>query len=188
MPNRESDKGCCNKKRHIGNDFVIVVYNDSGEEYKLGTIKVHTQSEWCLNRTSALKPILYFSFIRGSLTLLKLLLNRSTMNAIWWLSSAAKVSRRLRPLSFRLLIPLTSSSCSSPSDLEGLVDTTVTKIVSDRNLPLLVRQMALHANVRPVLFLLKYPRVYKVLRALLLPADGLFGASIQSQPFWCIRF
>lgn len=41
MPNRESDKGCCNKKRHIGNDFVIVVYNDSGEEYKLGTIKVH---------------------------------------------------------------------------------------------------------------------------------------------------
>ncbi|KAG9337417.1 hypothetical protein JZ751_028838 [Albula glossodonta] len=24
MPNRESDKGCCDKKRHIGNDFVIV--------------------------------------------------------------------------------------------------------------------------------------------------------------------
>lgn len=40
MPNRESDKGCCDKKRHIGNDFVMVVYNDSGEEYKLGTIKV----------------------------------------------------------------------------------------------------------------------------------------------------
>uniref|UniRef100_A0A673HZA2 Tuberin n=1 Tax=Sinocyclocheilus rhinocerous TaxID=307959 RepID=A0A673HZA2_9TELE len=39
MPNRESDKGCCNKKRHIGNDFVVVVYNNSGEEYKLGTIK-----------------------------------------------------------------------------------------------------------------------------------------------------
>ena len=33
------------------------------------------------------------------------------------------------------------------SDLEGLVDTSVAKIVSDRNLPLLVRQMALHANV-----------------------------------------
>lgn len=46
MPNRESDKGCCNKKRHIGNDFVMVVYNDSGEEYKLGTIKVdaHTST------------------------------------------------------------------------------------------------------------------------------------------------
>ena len=43
MPDREGDKSCCNKKRHIGNDFVVVVYNDSGEEYKLGTIKVrHT--------------------------------------------------------------------------------------------------------------------------------------------------
>lgn len=40
MPNRESDRSCCNKKRHIGNDFVVVVYNDSGEEYKLGTIRV----------------------------------------------------------------------------------------------------------------------------------------------------
>lgn len=44
MPNRESDKGCCNKKRHIGNDFVMVVYNDSGEEYKLGTIKVNAHA------------------------------------------------------------------------------------------------------------------------------------------------
>lgn len=44
MPNRESDKGCCNKKRHIGNDFVMVVYNDSGEEYKLGTIKVNAHT------------------------------------------------------------------------------------------------------------------------------------------------
>lgn len=40
------------------------------------------------------------------------------------------------------------------SDLEGLVDTSVAKIVSDRNLPLLVRQMALHANVRPLVFCL----------------------------------
>lgn len=51
MPNRESDKGCCNKKRHIGNDFVMVVYNDSGEDYKLGTIKVRTLkpggAAWC---------------------------------------------------------------------------------------------------------------------------------------------
>lgn len=50
MPNRESDKGCCNKKRHIGNDFVMVVYNDSGEEYKLGTIKVnaHAHTHRCV--------------------------------------------------------------------------------------------------------------------------------------------
>ncbi|TNM85420.1 hypothetical protein fugu_007691 [Takifugu bimaculatus] len=97
MPNRESDKGCCNKKRHIGNDFVIVVYNDSGEEYKLGTIKGQ------------------FNFVEVI----------------------------IKPLDYEC--NLVTLQCRK--DLEGLVDTTVTKIVSDRNLPLLVRQMALHANM-----------------------------------------
>ncbi|XP_068585001.1 LOW QUALITY PROTEIN: tuberin [Cebidichthys violaceus] len=97
MPNKESDKGCCNKKRHIGNDFVMVVYNDSGEEYKLGTIKGQ------------------FNFVEVI----------------------------IKPLDFECnLVTL-----QGRKDLEGLVDTTVAKIVSDRNLPLLVRQMALHANM-----------------------------------------
>uniref|UniRef100_A0A8B9HRP2 Tuberin n=1 Tax=Astyanax mexicanus TaxID=7994 RepID=A0A8B9HRP2_ASTMX len=97
MPNRESDKSCCNKKRHIGNDFVVVVYNDSGEEYKLGTIK-------------------------GQFNFVEVL---------------------IKPLDFES--NLVTLQCRR--DLEGLVDTTVAKIVSDQNLPLLVRQMALHANV-----------------------------------------
>ncbi|KAM3624112.1 uncharacterized protein V6R79_019116 [Siganus canaliculatus] len=97
MPNRESDKGCCNKKRHIGNDFVIVVYNDSAEEYKLGTIKGQ------------------FNFVEVV----------------------------IKPLDYEC--NLVTLQCRK--DLEGLVDTSVSKIVSDRNLPLLVRQMALHANM-----------------------------------------
>ncbi|KAI4888096.1 hypothetical protein NFI96_017162 [Prochilodus magdalenae] len=97
MPNRESDKSCCNKKRHIGNDFVVVVYNDSGEEYKLGTIK-------------------------GQFNFVEVL---------------------IKPLDYES--NLVTLQCRR--DLEGLVDTTVAKIVSDRNLPLLVRQMALHANM-----------------------------------------
>uniref|UniRef100_A0A8C2KZ71 Tuberin n=1 Tax=Cyprinus carpio TaxID=7962 RepID=A0A8C2KZ71_CYPCA len=101
MPNRESDKGCCNKKRHIGNDFVVVVYNDSGEEYKLGTIK-------------------------GQFNFVEVL---------------------IKPLDYES--NLVTLQCRK--DLEGLVDTSVAKIVSDRNLPLLVRQMALHANVRHLL-------------------------------------
>ena len=41
MPsNLEADPSCSNKKLHIGNDFVTIVYNDSGAEYKFGTIKV----------------------------------------------------------------------------------------------------------------------------------------------------
>uniref|UniRef100_A0A665U9V9 Tuberin n=1 Tax=Echeneis naucrates TaxID=173247 RepID=A0A665U9V9_ECHNA len=97
MPNRESDKGCCNKKRHIGNDFVMVVYNDSGEDYKLGTIKGQ------------------FNFVEVI----------------------------IKPLDYEC--NLVTLQCRK--DLEGLVDTSVAKIVSDRNLPLLVRQMALHANM-----------------------------------------
>lgn len=97
MPNRESDRGCCNKKRHIGNDFVMVVYNDSGEDYKLGTIKGQ------------------FNFVEVI----------------------------IKPLDYEC--NLVTLQCRK--DLEGLVDTTVAKIVSDRNLPLLVRQMALHANM-----------------------------------------
>lgn len=40
MPNKESDPNCTAKKLHIGNDFVSIVYNESGQKYKLGTIKV----------------------------------------------------------------------------------------------------------------------------------------------------
>lgn len=74
------------------------------------------------------------------------------MNVTWSHSSAAKVSQSLCflwscSLPRHVLFYFYSSSCALFSDLEGLVDTTVAKIVSDRNLPLLVRQMALHANV-----------------------------------------
>uniref|UniRef100_A0A1E1XEJ7 Putative tuberin n=1 Tax=Amblyomma aureolatum TaxID=187763 RepID=A0A1E1XEJ7_9ACAR len=39
MPNVDSDRLRGNKKRHIGNDFVHIVYNDSGEPYDLATIR-----------------------------------------------------------------------------------------------------------------------------------------------------
>lgn len=47
--------------------------------------------------------------------------------------------------------------------MEGLVDTSVAKIISDKNLPFVARQMALHANVstpssrRPGFQLLPWP-------------------------------
>ncbi|XP_038677007.1 tuberin isoform X2 [Scyliorhinus canicula] len=97
MPNRESDKACCNKKRHIGNDYVVVIYKDTEEEYKLGTIK-------------------------GQFNFVEII---------------------IKPLDFGSnLVTL-----QARKDMEGLVDTSVARIVSDKNLPLLVRQMALHANM-----------------------------------------
>lgn len=39
MPNHRHDPNCNEKKKHIGNDFVSIVYNESGEPYNLKTIK-----------------------------------------------------------------------------------------------------------------------------------------------------
>lgn len=36
----ESDPNCNEKKKYIGNDFATIVYNESGEDYSLNTIKV----------------------------------------------------------------------------------------------------------------------------------------------------
>lgn len=35
-----NDPSCLNKKRHIGNDFVTIVYNDSGKPYNVQAIRV----------------------------------------------------------------------------------------------------------------------------------------------------
>lgn len=40
MPNKETDTNCNNKKKHIGNDHVTIVYNESKEEYDPKTLKV----------------------------------------------------------------------------------------------------------------------------------------------------
>ena len=40
MPNVESDLHYNNKKLHIGNNFVTIIYNNSGKPYQFGTIKV----------------------------------------------------------------------------------------------------------------------------------------------------
>lgn len=39
MPTKESDPNCNGKKRHIGNNYVTIVYNESGHPYNINTIK-----------------------------------------------------------------------------------------------------------------------------------------------------
>ncbi|EIW76707.1 hypothetical protein CONPUDRAFT_110361 [Coniophora puteana RWD-64-598 SS2] len=43
MPSREGDEHCVNKKRHIGNDYVRIVWNDSGEPYRFDTLATQFQ-------------------------------------------------------------------------------------------------------------------------------------------------
>ena len=51
MPNRKGDPNCTFKKLHIGNDYVTIVYNDSGEDFKLGTLSVRLNQTWDCVRT-----------------------------------------------------------------------------------------------------------------------------------------
>ncbi|XP_066496483.1 tuberin isoform X3 [Tiliqua scincoides] len=97
MPTKDLDKYRCDKKRHLGNDFVSIIYNDSGEDFRLGTIKGQ------------------FNFVHVV----------------------------IKPLEYNC--NLLTLQCRK--DMEGLVDTSVVKIVSDRNLSFVARQMALHANM-----------------------------------------
>ncbi|XP_054991382.1 tuberin isoform X2 [Sorex araneus] len=97
MPTKDGDRHRCDKKRHLGNDFVSIVYNDSGEDFKLGTIRGQ------------------FNFVHVIIT----------------------------PLDYEC--NLVTLQCRK--DMEGLVDTSMAKIVSDRNLSFVARQMALHANM-----------------------------------------
>lgn len=39
MPTRDSDPNCGEKKKHIGNDYVMIIYNESGQEYDPSTIR-----------------------------------------------------------------------------------------------------------------------------------------------------
>ena len=43
MPTLENDPNCHNKMAHIGNDFISIVYNNSGEKFDITTIKVSTK-------------------------------------------------------------------------------------------------------------------------------------------------
>ena len=40
MPNKPSDPSGNDKKRHIGNDYVAIIYNNSGEDFDISTLKV----------------------------------------------------------------------------------------------------------------------------------------------------
>jgi len=100
MPNKENDPRCDKKKRHIGNDYVSIIYNNAGDsqEYKISTVKAA------------------FMFACVVITPLD--------------QGSNRVEIQCRP--------------ELEEPLEHIRDP---KIVSDRNLAVLVRQVALHCNL-----------------------------------------
>ncbi|XP_049853714.1 tuberin isoform X1 [Schistocerca gregaria] len=97
MPVKESEPLCNSKKMHIGNDYVTIVYNESGEEYNIQTLKGQFNYA-CV----VIEPLSH---------------------------GANQVTVKTR------------------EDLSEHIGHSEPKIVSDQNLAILARQLALHANL-----------------------------------------
>ncbi|GAB6025853.1 hypothetical protein CHUAL_011832 [Chamberlinius hualienensis] len=97
MPTKVKDPSCNEKKRHIGNDFVSIIYNNSGQDYNMHTIK---------------GQFIYACVVIQPLD-----------------CESNLVTVKTKP------------------ELSSLLGSCDAKIVSDSNLAVLVRQLALYANL-----------------------------------------
>lgn len=122
MPNKDLDPHCNEKKKHIGNDFVTIVYNESGEDYNINTIKVSFS-----DYSSGKDPNFVVLLLQGQFNYACVVVQPIELN-----------SNRVFVL--------------AKADIAETVCHSEPKIVSDNSAPLLARQLALHANVSSFFF------------------------------------
>lgn len=67
MPNAADDEYCVNKKRHIGNDYVRIVWNDGGRPYKFDTLATQFQFLNIVIEPHSLGAIAAFSNFRSAI-------------------------------------------------------------------------------------------------------------------------
>lgn len=124
MPNKESDPNGNAKKAHIGNDYVTIVYNESGEEYNIQTVKVITlRDEMIFKIVIAITRNFFFKFLQGQFNYANVIIQPLD-------HATNKVVVKVR------------------DELADQIGHSEQKIVSDQNLAILARQLALHANVQ----------------------------------------
>ena len=167
MPTRDSDPGCNSKKMHIGNDFVTIVYNDSQQAVKFGRIKVRypfapkykkTQVWRTGSREPSISRFLFFSFLFFSFLFFSFLffpfffpIKFPGICTIYYVLSFS--FRRQGQFNFAevLIKPLDNASnmvtVRFKDELKELLSDTGTRVISDNNLPRLVRQLVVHINV-----------------------------------------
>ena len=142
MPNAADDEYCVYKKRHIGNDYVRIVWNDGGRPYKFDTLTTQFQFLNIVIEPHSLGAIAAFSNFRSA-------------------ASASPADVKLSPLQSPLLGPssgLGAGTGTPPHEAEneyfkvtvqradGMKDFTPVgcfKLISAEKLPLLVRQLTL---------------------------------------------
>ncbi|KAF8556741.1 hypothetical protein OG21DRAFT_1436438 [Imleria badia] len=141
MPNDADDEYCVNKKRHIGNDYVRIVWNDGGRPYKFDTLATQFQFLNIVIEPHSLGAIAAFSNFRST-------------------AAAPLVDVKLSPLHSPVLTPSGGGmgTTTPPHEAEneyfkvtvqrasGMKDFSPVgcfKLISAEKLPLLVRQLTL---------------------------------------------
>ncbi|KAF8130310.1 hypothetical protein EV363DRAFT_1335827 [Boletus edulis] len=139
MPNATDDEYCVNKKRHIGNDYVRIVWNDGGRPYKFDTLATQFQFLNIVIEPHSSGAIAAFSNFRSAV--------------------AAPTDVKFSPLHSPLLVPSGGGGTTTPlheaeneyfkvtvQRAKGMKDSTPVgcfKLISAEKLPLLVRQLTL---------------------------------------------
>ncbi|KAI4180183.1 MAG: hypothetical protein L6R41_007403 [Letrouitia leprolyta] len=120
----EHDPQCTSKKRHTGNDFVNIIYNDSGEPFQFGTF------------ASA------FNLVNIVVTPEKVMVRLPSARLLEKLDEAgtSEIDSLVKRVFFRVQV------MCDPS-LPDISPAATTKIVQAPSLPGYVRQLAIHASV-----------------------------------------
>ncbi|KAK3837303.1 MAG: hypothetical protein JOS17DRAFT_680334 [Linnemannia elongata] len=123
MPNYPHDVNFDGKKRHIGNDWVTIVFNDSGADYDFGTISGQFNF-----MTLVVTPVSMASVVLAPTT--------TTMGA----NSGPSMVQPFKNVWFQVVM-------LRRPDMPEIGPLATSKIISATELPRFTRQMALHANI-----------------------------------------
>lgn len=137
MPNAPDDEYCVNKKRHIGNDYVRIVWNDSGRPYRFDTLATQFQFLNIVIEPHSHGAIAAFSNFRPSTASSAQPVPGATPSALVNTNySPPSQSHELENEYFKVTV----------QRAQGMKDFTPIgnfKLISAEKLPLLVRQLSL---------------------------------------------
>ncbi|KAG6334343.1 hypothetical protein ID866_4744 [Astraeus odoratus] len=140
MPNAPDDEYCVNKKRHIGNDYVRIVWNDSGRPYRFDTLATQFQFVNIVIEPHSLGAIAAFSKFRQS---------SSATPSVPSPSGPASTPSSHNPSPLHIPESENEYFKVTVQRARGMKDFTPVgcfKLISAEKLPLLVRQLSLIAD------------------------------------------
>ncbi|TPX39616.1 hypothetical protein SeMB42_g04464 [Synchytrium endobioticum] len=135
MPTRSNDERSTAKKRHIGNDSIVLVWNESGDDYQFDTLP--GQFNHVNIVIAPLDPDNPLSVVGGAL--------EDDVDRSTGLSSSGTIPASYRNACFRVVM-------QRRPDIPDIGPISEAKLVSGASLAKFVRQIAVHANIAVQIF------------------------------------